>query len=200
MLFLALQTTTSSASDRIDTVALLLVTIFIGSVAALSWLVFRRPANDHPSEPVIPEAHPAPEILQPEISQPRSRTEHPPSSLPRWLDGVSFPSATASLAVAAGLIETLLAARGDRDLARGFALYAPELRASLRSSLGVDEHGLLEAIDRVEYQGDPPQLRSVELVSATDNRMTIRATYTSGASERYRLIRLDGRWAIESID
>ena len=201
MLLLALQTT-AAASDgrRIDAITLVLVVVFLVSIVALSLLLFRRDREDASEQPV---AAPPPDPIQaraPPISP--IRRERPvlaTDPVPAWLQGVIFPDGDASLAEAASLIESLLAARRDHDLAGGLKLYSSEMVESLRKSLGVDEAGLVEALNSAQYEGGPPHLRSVDLISSTSNRMTVRASYTSGASETYRLVRIGGQWLIEGI-
>jgi len=204
LLLLALQTTSSSVDDRIDAVTLVLVLLFIGSMAGLSFLLHRRPGSEQP-EPPAPTAPEQESTAVPE-SAPRTlpRRERPPippvPTAPRWLEGVTFPEPEAGLAEATQVIEALLAARRDRDLARGLGLYSPALLALLRDRLGVDEAGLAERLDRAEFHGDSPALRSVELLDAIGDRMTVRAGYANGSSERYRLVRSGGVWLIDSIE
>ena len=204
MLLLALQTTTSSVDDRIDAVTLMLVLLFIGSMAGLSFLIHRRPGREQPGSPATAVPERDSNAVPGEAPRMPPRRERPTLPLvkttPHWLEGVSFPGPEAGLVDATRVIEALLAARRDRDLVRGLQLYTPASLASLRDSLGVDEAGLAERLARAEFHGEPPALRSVELLQATGDRMTVRAGYATGSSERYRLVRLGGEWLIDGIE
>ena len=203
MLLLALQTSTSTAGDStIDAVTLVLVVLFIASMVALSVLLRRgndAPAAERDIAPPLSETA----IPRPVVAPASPRAERPPlpttAPAPVWLDGVGFPPSNASLAAATQVIELLLSARRDHDLGRGLALYTPELLRSLRASLGVDEEGLAEALSAATFDGEPPALRSIEIVSASGNRMTVRVGYASGSAECYRLVDIDNRWSIEEI-
>jgi hypothetical protein len=198
LLLLALQTTSAVSDDRrLDAITLILVVIFIASMVALSTFLRRgedeteadravAPPPSSPSPPRLPAA-PSPTSDRP----PRTAT----SGVPAWLDGVSFPTTEATLADAAAVIEALLSARRDNDLRRGLALYTSESLQSLHESFGFDDADLVHAA----FAGDPPALRSIEIISATGNRMTARAGYSNGKSEIYRLVRLDDRWLIQEI-
>ncbi len=203
MLLLALQTA-SSVDDRIDAVTIVLVLVFVGSMAGLSFLIHRRPEREQPEPPAtaVPERDSnAVPGETPRMPPRRERPAPPPvKTTPRWLEGVSFPGPGAGLAEATQVIEALLMARRDRDLGCGLRLYTPESLAVLRNSLGVDEAGLAERLDRAEFHGEPPALRSVELLEATGDRMTVRAGYANGSSERYRLVRSGGEWLIDGIE
>jgi len=201
LLLLALQTTTSSVDDRVDAVTLVLVLLFIGSMAGLSVLLSRR-SGDEPPAAATPEPESSATAMEAPPTPPRrERPPAPPArTTPRWLEGVSFPGPIAGLSEATQVIEALVAARRDRDLARGLRLYTPASLASLRDSLGVDAAGLAERLDRAEFHGEPPALRSVELLDITGDRMTVQAGYANGTSERYRLVRSGGEWLIDAIE
>jgi hypothetical protein len=201
LLLLALQTTAAASDDRrIDVITLVLVVIFLVSMAALSVLLFRRTgeeASERPATVPPPEPNPA---RAPSFSPARRERPLPVTDpVPAWLQGVIFSSGDASLADAASVIEALLSARRDHDLAGGLRLYSKELLDSLRTSLGVDEAGLVEALNHAQFDGDPPTLRSLDLIGSSSNHMTVRAGYTSSADEVYRLVRLGGQWLIEGI-
>jgi hypothetical protein len=199
LLLLALQTTTSAAGDsRIDTLALVLVVIFIAAMLTLS-LLLRRPESDDPGEPAL-EHRQADVFAGPHMPDvPPVRRDRPAGSLhafvPVWLQGVAIPMADASLSDATRVIEALLAARRSHDLAAGLALYAPGPRAGLRERLGIGGFGSTD----ITFTGEPPALRSAEIVEGAGARMTVRATYFNGASENYTLTWLDGTWFVEEI-
>lgn len=184
---------------------MVLVVIFVISMGALSIVLFHRDKTSDGDQTMEskPPAPPVPPAGQNQlVSTPRReyRTEHTTRPLPIWLDGGFFPSSDADLATATQIIETLLAARRDGDLARGFDLYTPALRRSFLDRFGLDESRLADMLDQVEFQHDPPHLRSVELVDAVAGQMTILAGYTNNASECYRLVRNADRWLIDAIE
>lgn len=203
MLARALQITTNAGDDRLDTLTVALVVVFIGSMAVLSYLLYRREEQDATDDPPVPDRSTAESrrIVPPPSA---IRREAPPTAasarVPVWLSGVRFPVAGASLSGATQVIEGLLAARRDHDLARGLAFYAPALLENLRQELGVDDDRLGEMLAAAEYEGDPPRLRSVESISMSGNRMTARAGYADGTSELYRLVRIGDQWLIEGIE
>jgi hypothetical protein len=94
------------------------------------------------------------------------------------------------------LIEALLTARRNHDLAAGLNLYAPGSRDALaaRFRLGSSD------AEHATFEGDPPSLRGAEILEATGNRMRVRVAYSNGANEIYTLIHLDNAWLIEDID
>lgn len=195
MLLLALQTTTSTTDDSsIDALTLVLVVIFVASMVVLSVILHRGSDRAEAESMVLP---PQPEPSRPPatVASVLPSLERQPlperSRLPAWLDGVTFPTVNAPLVAAAEVVEALLSARRDHDLHRGFQLYTPEL---LRS-LDFDDANLANA----EFSGEPPTLRSIEVVSTSGNRMNVRAGYSTGGSEIYRLVRVDDRWMIEEI-
>jgi hypothetical protein len=199
LLLLALQTTPPAASDsRIDTLTLVLVVIFIAAMLALSFLIHRRESTD-PVEPAPERQEPEAAARSPLPEPPPVRWDRPgPSplgSIPVWLQGVTIPVANASLADVTRVIEALLAARRDHDLSAALALYAPEPRDALRERLGIDK----ASASAVVFEGDPPTLRSAEIVETSGSRMKVRAAYSSGASELYALIWIEGAWRIEEI-
>ena len=199
LLLLALQTPTSAASDsRIDTFTLVLVVFFIAAMLALSLLVRRRDSDDPVESP--PGRHqPEPPARSALPDTPPVRQVRPvPSShasVPVWLQGVAIPAPVVSLSDITRVIEELLTARRNHDLAAGLALYAPNQSDALRERLGIDGANLTE----IAFEGDPPALRSAEIVEATGMRVKVRATYSHGASETYSLTWLDGAWRIEEI-
>lgn len=201
MLLLALQTTTSAADDgRIDTLTLILVVIFIAAMLALSLLMRRRnpdppnqppPEREHPEEFERPSAVAAPPLRRERPSVPRE------ASHPVWLQGVNLPSRDASLSDATRVIEALLTARRNHDLAGGLQFYTPGSRETLAVRLGLDgDDTAAQAI----FDGDPPSLRSAEILEGPGSRMMARATYSNGASEVYTLVRLGDAWLVEEID
>jgi hypothetical protein len=199
----ALQTT-STASDEgaLDALTLVLVVVFIASMVALTALAARRSHSDEAAHVPGPLDNPdvgtmAPPATRPPLEHASARsTERQPA----WLRGVVLPKREASLTDASRVIEELLAARRDHDLERGLALYAPVLLDELKRVVGVDSDELRAAFRDASFEGDPPELRSIEIVSAAGERMLVRAGYANGASETYRLVRIDGCWRIEGID
>ncbi len=205
MLLLALQTTTSAAGDsRIDTLTLVLVVIFIASMLALVVVDAPPGVAMIPSEPASDARQPE-EFVQSSIAgvtacAPGSIARAPRArSVPVWLQGVSLPGDDASLSDATSVIEALLTARRDHDLAAGLALYPPGTRASLAKQLGIDlssprKYSRMPRSRAIHRHSD--QQRSSK---ASGARMTVRATYSSGSSENYTLTWLDGAWLIEEI-
>ncbi len=202
MLLLALQTTTSAAGDRsIDTLTLILVVIFIAAMLALS-ISMHRSESDPPDEPVIerklaadPDRPQLPATAAPPVYRERA-TNQMRESVPVWLQGVTIPSADASLSDVIRLIEALLTARRNHDLAAGLNLYAPGSRDALAARFRLDSSDA----EHATFEGDPPSLRGAEILEATGNRMRVRVAYSNGANEIYTLIHLDNAWLIEDID
>ncbi len=202
MLLLALQTASPAGDDRIEVLALLLVVVFIGSMAALSFLLSRRGSDDAGDAPPIspPTAsEPLPAPHAPPIPDRENSRIQPPASAPVWLDGVRFPGVATDLSAATRIIETLLAARRDRDLARVVDCSTPAFHIELAGRLGIDPSDLPNMLERAEFGADPPALRSIESVEASANQMIVRAGYTNGVHERYRLLRISDRWLIDDI-
>lgn len=117
------------------------------------------------------------------------------ASVPVWLQGVTIPAAVASLSEVTRVIEALLSARRNHDLAAGLALFTPDRRGALRERLGTDGSSSTEIV----FEGDPPVLRSAEMLESTGMRVEVRVTYSNGTSEIYSLIWFDGDWRIEEI-
>ena len=201
---LAFQTTSEAIDDStLDAVTLALLVGFVVSLVALSFLLGRRgedsPEERDPSRDAAPPAEPIPASPARPRIEPRSIPAPSPST-PAWLSGVTLPQSSAGLSEAAAVIERLLDARRNRDLAAGIALYSPSFRARLAAELGVPEDRLESALGGAAIEGDAPVLRSVELVSATADELRARIGYADRSSEIYRLVRIDGRWAIDAIE
>lgn len=201
MLLLALQTTPSAADDGpIDTLTLILVVIFIAAMLALS-LLMRRENSDPPDQPPLEREHSDTFERPSDVAALPPRRERPSAtregSVPVWLQGVALPSPNASLADATRVIEALLTARRDHDLAGGLRLYTPSSRDALAVRLGFDS---VDTAAQATFDGDPPSLRSAEILEGTGSRMVARATYSDRTSEIYTLVRLGDAWLIEEID
>lgn len=201
---LAFQTTSEAIDDStLDAVTLALLVGFVVSLVALSFLLGRR-GEDSPEEPgPSRDAGPTAEPIPTPPTSPRVEARSiatPAPSTPAWLSGVTLPQAPTGLAEAVAVIERLLDARRDRDLAAGIALYSPSFRARLATELGVPEDRLESALGRAGIDRDAPVLRSVELVSTTGDELRARIGYGDRSSETYRLVRVDGRWAIDAIE
>lgn len=221
MLLLALQTTATAASDdRIDTLTLVLVVLFIAAMLGLSLAIRREGVaspDEEPTDPALPvrpaRSQPTDSVDVGPVGTPghgdpalhRSvdranvvvgRSQDTSKPVPVWLRGVTLPSVGASLSEATRVIEALLTARRDHDLAAGMALHTPSAREALVRSLGLD--GDDSGVDAI-FDGDPPSLRSAEIVEATGGRMTVRATYSNRSSELYVLIRVEQDWLIQDI-
>jgi hypothetical protein len=201
---LALQTTAEGLDDgTLDALTLVLLVGFVVSMVVLSFLLARRGGEtteerDPPRETERPvEPSPSPPLIT--RIEPRTVTATDPST-PAWLTGVTFPRSFQTLSDAAAVVERLLEARRTRDLAAGIALYSPAFRERMAAALGVTEDGLFLALDETTIEGDPPALRSIELVSATGDDLRVRAGYADRSTELYRLVRIDGQWAIDSIE
>lgn len=183
----------------LDAVTLVLLVGFVVSLVALSALLARR-SEDAAEEPA-PE-HPAEEVSPPSVPRPRTepRPNHADPSLPAWLAGVALPRADGALSEATALIEQLLEARRMGNLEAGIALYSPAFRVRMASALGVADEGLERVLADATIEGSAPSLRSIELVTATGDALTVRVGYADRSAEIYQLIRLEKRWAIDSID
>ena len=203
-MLLALQTTSEAIDDgTLDAVTLALLVGFVVSLVALSFLLARRGENAPEEREPSRDAGPTVEFIPAPPTIPRVEARSiavPAPSMPAWLSGVTLPQAPTGLSEAAAVIEHLLEARRDRDLFAGIALYSPSFRARLAGELGVPEEQLAAALDGAAIEGDAPALRSVELVSATGDELRARAGYADRTSEMYRLVRIEGRWAIDSIE
>lgn len=203
MLVPALQTTPAASDNgNLDALTLVLVVVFIASMAALTALAMRRTRPKEPEADPFPTVVPierkdAPVAERPSLIQSRATVA---GNSPVWLTGVSLPNTPGRVAEASRIIEELLAARRERDLARGLALYSPALRGELQAQFGVDEAGLLSLMREATFAGEPPDLRSVEIVDATGGQMTARAGYTDGTSETYWFVRDGDDWLIDGID
>lgn len=208
MSLLALQTTSTVANDsRLDTLTLVLVVIFIVSMIALAVLSKRQGESAEDLEERHRDVTPA----RPESERESEQTRHsavprpmpepslPKSPSPAWLSGVTIPVEAGSLSEAAALIESLLAARRGKDLSCVSALFTPTMQQQLSDQFGVPITNLGDRLASAAFDGDAPALRSVELVSATGSTMSVRAAYTSGAPEVYRLVFHSGTWKIDQI-
>lgn len=202
MLLLALQTTTATV-DPLDAFTLVLVVVFIISMAVLSVLIHRRNADDPLDSPTAERISP-PEEQPPAVPLPHARFDPSPQPtdtvVPVWLEGVAFPSIEASLTEAVRIIEILLIARRDHNLLQGIQFYTPEYLRSFQTTFGIDNTNLEQILTQVDYTGNPPTLRSVERIEATGNRMKIRAGYTSNTQEIYHFIYIENRWLIDRIE
>ena len=203
-MLLALQTTSEGIDDStLDAVTLVLLIGFVVSLVALSFLLARRtgatPEEPEPPRDAGPPAEPAPlPPARPRIEARSAVTSASPT--PAWLSGVSLPQSPSGLSEAAAVIERLLEARRNRNLASGIALYSTSFRARLAGELGMPVEHLGRALGEAAIEGDAPALRSVEMVSANGDWMSARAGYADRTSEIYRLVRIDGHWAIDSIE
>lgn len=204
-MLLSLQSTSEGIDDgTLDAVTLVLLVGFVVSLLALSVLLARaRPEQtDVPPLLPLPEREDPPTITVPVERPPldmrvmaSTRTESPV-----WLAGVTLPTATAGLSEASDVIERLLEARRLGDLPAGIALYSPSYRACLAVELGVSENELIHTLQGATIDGSAPSLRSVELVSAGDNNLRVRAGYANRSTEVYQLVRIEGSWKIDSIE
>ncbi len=193
MLLPALQTApTAAGDDRIDTLTLVLVVMFIVAMLALS-LVMRSRESERPVDPPVEPQRPQPVADAFSVAR-RTQPASTPSE-PVWLRGVIIPAADGALTDAVRTIEALLAARRNQDIAAGLDRYTPDARAALRERLGIERHDP----DAIRFDGSPPALRSAEIIETLGDRMRVRATYSDAASEVYTLIWLDGGWFIEAI-
>lgn len=202
MLLIALQTTTATAHP-LDAFTLVLVVVFIISMAVLSVLIYRRNADDRLDSPTV--EHISPPAEQPSVAPlPRARFDSSPpptdAVIPVWLEGVVFPSVDVSLTEAVRIIELLLIARRDHDLLQGIQFYTSDYLRSFQTTFGIDNSNLEQLLTQVDYTGSPPTLRLVELIDTTGNRMKIRAEYTSNGQEIYHFVYIDNRWFIDQID
>ncbi len=201
----AIQTTSSALDDgAFDAVTLVLLVAFVVSMVALSVVLARR-ERDSPSDELLVEKPETTPLVTPPTTNVKPLRAIPPtpmksSTSPAWLTGVVFPMPSNGLSDAVLLIERLLAARRNTELAAGIALYTPAFRARLAIELGVTEDGLEDALNGATIEGDVPDLRSVELVSGAGDTMSVRAGYANRSSEVYRLIRIEGHWSIDSIE
>lgn len=205
LLLLALQTTTSSTDDAaIDTFVLVLVMIFIISMAGLSFLLFHKNQDDDRdlSRPNSSPTNPPPSVVPPIIPHPlgSSRAEPVPPTTPVWLQGTTFPVAELTLSDAVSVIESLLTARRDRDLVRGLQITTPEFQLALQKTLGIDSIDLRTILDQAVFQDDIPRLRSAAFTKTNGAVVTVRVGYSKGPDEDYRLVQHDGRWLIDSIE
>ena len=202
-MLLALQTNSEAIDDSaLDAVTLLLLVGFVVSMVALSVLLSRRDRESSMDESSPREAETTREVALPAAHsriEPRMGRD-PSTSTPAWLSGVTFPPASSGLSEATAFIERLLQARRTRDLQAGTALYSPAFRARLATDLGVSEEELARALEEATIEGDSPILRSVELVSAAGDTLSVRVGYADRSAEVYRLVRIEGRWAIDSIE
>lgn len=203
MLLLALQTTLAVTDNRdLDGLTLVLVVVFIASMAALTAIMLHRTGTGENAPPAIDPA----ERPRPELTPPIALPAEPPAAsrpierLPAWWHGVTLPQANGSLAQAGQAIEELLEARRAGDLARGLTLFTPEYLTRFRRHLGVDEDRLLDVLRSATLSGDPPALRSVELLDASGDRMTVQVGYSDRTSDIYRLASSQGRWLIDDIE
>ncbi len=208
MLLLALQTATATENDRLDAIALVLVVIFVASMAALSFLIQRR--HDEPDDPLL--GTPALEDRSPGSSASRAapqpslpRPERAPlpaasRSEPIWLDGVTLPSTDVQLTDAVTVIEALLSARRNLELDAALPFLSPAFRATLATRFGIPETALAETLAGAEISGPPPRLRSVELMEGNAQGVIVRAGYVDGRSERYTLVYSADCWLIDAIE
>lgn len=201
-MLLALQTTADRLDDStLDAVTLVLLTGFVLSMVTLAILLSRRdPTNldndRNPPDRGFPPA--APTVTRP-LSDPKPLVPTA-SSTPAWLTGVTLPQGGAELSEVTAVIERLLRTRRDRRLADGIAVCSPVYRARLAVELGVPESDLAATLSASVIQPEAPVLRAVEAVSASSQRVTVRAGYADRTTEVYVLTRIDGSWVIESIE
>src|SRR6188472_668114 len=147
--------------------------MFIAAMLALS-LLMRRPESDDPDVAASDGRQPE-ELVQSSIPElPPARRDRSSSSsrgsVPVWLQGVSLPGTDASLSASTSVIEALLTARRDHDLAAGLALFTPGTRASLAKQLGIDTVESTEILANAAFEGDSPALRSAEIVEGVGAR------------------------------
>lgn len=203
-MLLALQSTSEGIDDgTLDAVTLVLLVGFVVSLVALSVLLARNGHEQTDVPPLSPPEREVPPTFSLPVERPRldvrtmasTRTESPV-----WLSGVTFSQGMAGLSEASEVIERLLEARRLGDLAAGIALYSPSFRAHLAAELGVSENELKQTLQGATIDGESPALRSVELVSAGEDNLRVRAGYADRSTEVYQLVRIEGRWRIDSIE
>ncbi|MCO5220013.1 MAG: hypothetical protein M9947_00325 [Thermomicrobiales bacterium] len=190
-----------------DTLTLVLVVIFIVSMIALAVLSKRQTESAEDLEgrhrdvtPARPESEREPEqTRRSAVSRPMPEPSPPKSPSPAWLSGVTMPVEPGSLSEAAALIESLLSARRGKDLNGVSALFTPAMQQQLSDQFGVPIANLDDRLASAVFAGDAPALRSVELVSSTGSTMSVRAAYTNGAPEVYRLVFHNGILKIDQI-
>lgn len=202
---LALQSTTEGIEDRtLDTVTLVLLVGFVVSLVVLSFLLARQEGETVDGEETARTDRTQPAETTPPPPRPRSMSPTPPvankDSVPVWLSGVRLPHSDHGLSEASSIIERLLEARRRQDLSAGIALYTPAFRAKQATQLGVQAEELARALEQATFDGVAPALRSVELLSGTGDSLRVRATYSDRSAEVYQLQRIDGCWAIDSIE
>lgn len=203
-MLLALQTTADGIDDStLDAVTLVLLVGFIVSMVALS-VILARGNRQTPEDTTTTPRPERPEVPSP-VWEARSQPEPRPAPVaerrvPVWLAGVTLSHTSGILGEATAVVERLLAARQARDLAAGVASYSPALRARLASELGVPVEELGRALETAAIEGEAPGLRSVELVTVSNDAVTVRAGYTDRSGEVYQLVQIDGRWLIDSIE
>lgn len=201
---LTLQSSSESIGEvTLDAVTLLLLAGFVISMLTLA-VLFRN------HEPAAPDEHPAPEMPEPARMQTAAPIAAPSSapdpiqpraaSPPAWLTGVSFASTGGQLSDACSVIERLLDARREKNLTGALSLCTPAYRAKLAADLGISPDNLGLALSAAQLDGDPPEVRSVELVSVQGEKLHARAGYTDGTAEIYHMVRVEGCWAIDAID